>query len=1184
LKNPSGMDEKILIDQIKRKEQDIIKTLQNIAEAALTNICIDESFQTSRDSIGNPEMDDNQVDSDLNKVANEIAKSNSALLDDNSEPDFEDIIDDAVEISDCHSELIGRDQTQCLEDSEKDVNEPVNPSTAKANMLPEVEDEMLTEGCQSGQYLSNTVQNDASPDMQTSCLDHKMMEWSTITQSPSASQASTSSVNTQKTVPQLQREEKEKIILRNDIKPLSDDIKVLSEGSKDNILEKKAPELVALDDRSLLNKLKDLSPAVKIKEDNGTSLPKKYEQGLHIPTELPSLGNNPLFPSRVENQTKELNEKTVSNQLIKSNDQHETEAEDEGYTHNDEESDLTDAAENAGSWKIDYIRVETEETNNAKRSNFKNEKWNTCKSKRDKQSRKRREQKLESPGKQMKKIKRKEHFNNTNLIQKQSEKKKETTAMRLDKANMNKSRESSSKTSQNVSRQVKTIKEWHKVIELSDISEKSSVKQQIYYDTLEPYSPTVPRGTSQRCIDALSASDLEMLSCPACQDRFFMPTTFFQHVHRKSVNINYECKTCDKILVFQNKCSLKIHILSHLEVDEKSKVRTDMLSVMSLNDSDLQMNSDVRNLKNELKNTMKDIFSHEETKDRCLECHEIIKSDAMGSHFSDLSDGVDLSLKCQTCDKHFPTRCSLFAHKKIHKKMSPYVCPECGIFFYTWSYFKSHVRDVCMHEKRKLMWLCPTCPDLEKFAGDKFETIQHIADTHIKKYCKCDLCPSAFPNQQKLSNHISLKHKDKKSEDHFVKHLYKTQLNQKSLFFSSKKALTEHLESTVEIESCFVFNCDSCQSNFWTSTDLLSHSMSCVQKSERSELFPDETIEDSNLTEMLDNLKQIQDDSQCSSCLKYNENFQKHIERHQRNIKDNLKVEVRAESETKEPEDKGKPRLTRNMKRRISSTDENSKKLKIEEAPISEPVAMASPPLRLKIKLTPEIAKSIDSATIASVTPVKTTNLRQKSHKVKFNVPPKKEPMVESLGIDVPSGKDLILLNRLFHSPDAFANGSIVAARPESDGYSCSVCIFTETSREVFQSHISQHKLCQGYFQCKECGACFAAEPSWKKHLLLIHRVKNPTPEDYCQDLAINNLLPLFPEGERDPYEFDDSGSETGNLVIDTGEDYPEYSRLISSANTPTKCLACNAQMATTSQLREHRCSAQSAGKITVNR
>ena len=31
---------------------------------------------------------------------------------------------------------------------------------------------------------------------------------------------------------------------------------------------------------------------------------------------------------------------------------------------------------------------------------------------------------------------------------------------------------------------------------------------------------------------------------------------------------------------------------------------------------------------------------------------------------------------------------------------------------------------------------------------------------------------------------------------------------------------------------------------------------------------------------------------------------------------------------------------------------------------------------------------------------------------------------------------------------------------------------------------------------------CFASEPSWKKHLFLLHRIKRPQPDDYCADLV----------------------------------------------------------------------------------
>ena len=40
--------------------------------------------------------------------------------------------------------------------------------------------------------------------------------------------------------------------------------------------------------------------------------------------------------------------------------------------------------------------------------------------------------------------------------------------------------------------------------------------------------------------------------------------------------------------------------------------------------------------------------------------------------------------------------------------------------------------------------------------------------------------------------------------------------------------------------------------------------------------------------------------------------------------------------------------------------------------------------------------------------------------------------------------------------------------------------------------------------QCKECGMCFASEPSWKKHLFLLHRIKKPQLDDYCENLVMS--------------------------------------------------------------------------------
>merc|ERR1712038_2034738 len=192
-----------------------------------------------------------------------------------------------------------------------------------------------------------------------------------------------------------------------------------------------------------------------------------------------------------------------------------------------------------------------------------------------------------------------------------------------------------------------------------------------------------------------------------------------------------------------------------------------------------------------------------------------------------------------------------------------------------------------------------------------------------------------------------------------------------------------------------------------------------------------------------------------------------------------------------------------------------------EEAP-----NLGSPPLRLKIKLTPEITKSMDSAMDS---PSKATGPTRKP-----SIRPQPTPLVESLGVDVPTPQALALLNKLPHAMDAFSRGSVPRRQPSKPGYSCSICGHQERDRQVFQSHIVKHAR-EGCAQCKECGASFAVEPSWRKHLLLIHGVKLPGLEDLCQDLVphrgsnseIEDLSEEdFAEGEEE--------EELGALVIDT--------------------------------------------------
>ena len=794
-------------------------------------------------------------------------------------------------------------------------------------------------------------------------------------------------------------------------------------------------------------------------------------------------------------------------------------------------------------WKIDYIRVETEEKNRIK-SVGKNEIWKTKKHKRDN----------EKKHKSSKRMDREFETNKRKNINRFSV--GHSLASRADKL-VDMKNEIKHNDKKNVKKQ-KVVENWEDVIRLR-ICANNNVEQ-ISSNVMEPYNPSVPRRTSKECIDALSDSDLEMLPCPACHDKFLLPTTFFQHLFRKSVQINFECKICQKTIAFHNKCLVRIHILGHLESDNLDNFETDMLEVVSLSSNEIMLNSDMYNYSKGLKS----LLINGEKEELCLECYMPISKENLHEHFTHIKD-ESCEHTCEYCKKAMPTQCSLLAHERIHKKMPPYVCPECGKQFYTWQYFQNHVEKNCYHHRRTMMSVCPLCPKENKFTSNHPQVLQHIVDSHCKQYLKCMLCPSAFLDQRKFSSHWSEKHSKEENEE--TKILLKLDFKKETKFYENKESFIKEFTKMQNFPFIFVFSC-TCQEYFWISEDLSEHlkkNEMCKPQSEVSDLFDPSTDDVTEYREVMDNLRYFKNISNCSSCNKYNENYQKHLERHGMQSKNTLNSSLQLEDT--DSTSNSDIKMTRLMKRITTAEAEKHTKRSMEIGDNEK-----TPPLKLKIKLTPEISKSIQPIKISKKEEKKN---RSKNSKVKFIIP---EPVVEPLGIDVPNGRNLLLLNHLFHSPNAFCSGSVVKAKRKENDFQCSHCDFIEADKLKFQKHISQHKSCQSYFQCLECGACFAAEPSWKKHLLLMHRIKDPDPENYCQDL----LSPNYCKYESYPYE--SSHSEDGDLVIDTGEEYDHdiaINDIVSPSETPCNlhsnnvpnCLACGENFPNSTHFKNHKCS-----------
>ncbi|XP_062602951.1 zinc finger protein 532-like [Saccostrea cucullata] len=67
--------------------------------------------------------------------------------------------------------------------------------------------------------------------------------------------------------------------------------------------------------------------------------------------------------------------------------------------------------------------------------------------------------------------------------------------------------------------------------------------------------------------------------------------------------------------------------------------------------------------------------------------------------------------------------------------------------------------------------------------------------------------------------------------------------------------------------------------------------------------------------------------------------------------------------------------------------------------------------------------------------------------------------------------------------------------------FNCAKCRFGCENREEFLKHLQIHKI-DNSVQCLECGLCFAIIPSLRKHLFMVHKVKDF--EDYCQKEGIS--------------------------------------------------------------------------------
>ena len=631
----------------------------------------------------------------------------------------------------------------------------------------------------------------------------------------------------------------------------------------------------------------------------------------------------------------------------------------------------------------------------------------------------------------------------------------------------------------------KPIQNWHKILRLPNQYVELGAKwteTQVFRNVLPPYVPCVPPNTSQRLIEALTEREVDQLSCPGCKDRFLLPTSFFQHLYRKSVLISFVCGPCGNLsMSFHNKCHLRVHILSHLELDGSSSVpvvEPETLSVSSLSEDllsvgfvDQSFNEELGKLDTEFKS-----FSV----DNCTECLAKIGSANLVKHFQ-----ADASVECDLCHMYLPSACAWKAHQRIHRGRQPYVCPECGTTFETQPMFAEHVQTTCQHEGRVLAVQCKICQtkNLSNSLVDQDSILAHVYQTHIKLYYKCSECPKAFVTKPAIYNHRSKSHAQEEDKADFTL-LYKASFLGSKNLFGTRTEFEKRMNPLFEKwQRCYTFKCLACQTYFETPEDLRSHNSKWCQLQTGnkivSKLFKEtklackrDLIEKEKVAKLESNLKTLQSlcsDGSCEGCSVISQTMQTHVEEHKNKGPKNEQKTEDVETEEDVP---NQIRITRQR--------------------IIESPATPAPPVVKQESVVAPIPDPPPEVKDEKLKKAKTS--KRKKIEVKS--------FVESLGKDMLSDKRLLAYNRLGRKSLVF--GSTVSTKTAEDAaYKCGLCDFTTNTRDSFQAHILIHRpVGSEFFQCKQCGMSFASEPSWKKHLFLLHRIKKPNPDEYCEDLV----------------------------------------------------------------------------------
>ncbi|XP_041035692.1 zinc finger protein 687-like isoform X1 [Carcharodon carcharias] len=595
--------------------------------------------------------------------------------------------------------------------------------------------------------------------------------------------------------------------------------------------------------------------------------------------------------------------------------------------------------------------------------------------------------------------------------------------------------------------------------------------------------------------------------CLECGDSFALEKSLARHYDRRSMRIDVTCNHCAKRIVFFNRCSLMLHAREHKDKGLVMQCSNLVMKTISLDQMIGQPDvapvlpgggaaaaasgqagiskaggksaaaADTAPAPHQSSPVMPlfpdpalincDNFN-------CTECDQQFADQVeLAMHFQVGAPNAAAQV-CQLCQMLLPSKCSYFAHYRLHKSKSPYICPECGGVCRA-AHIQGHVKDVCFHFSRKVGYKCPQCGVVY---GGVTSIKSHIQDMHCEAFHKCPICPMAFKSAPSAHSHIYTQHPGVSNQQ--AKVIHKCAMC--DTVFTHQPLLSSHFDQHLSKQRVSVFKCPQCPVLYAQKRTMMEHI-----KSTHSNLKNEEVVQSRTVASVKAPVKSSPDSTDVST--DESSTSPKAVLSLQRRKEMRLKLKNAGWTcglcQMWFPE---REEYVTHMKR------DHGKAMKKFPCRLCERSFCSAPSLRRHVRVNHEGIKRVYSC--RHCTEGKRTFSSRLTLEKHLQVihginmadhAQDQENLFERVSIKTtirkrPGSRDGMERWGSETSKSRKLNGS--------SPYRCMKCGYTTNSFSDFHKHIPQHRTGSSSFQCRQCGLCFAAHLSLTRHLFIVHGVK----------------------------------------------------------------------------------------------